>query len=157
MSKTEPMIELGLSRDSLPCKLTTEEREERLSQAFAQVKRAGQARAKEASLKLQAKEAKEEADSADSADSEVKRLMQIVEAGAEYRSVECVEVYHEEGNVIRRVRTDTQEVVGTRPLNDLDKERIAAKRQTGFGFDASKPKADKRKRDAADEVTGSIH
>lgn len=154
MSKTEPMIELSTSRDSLPCKLTPEEREERLTQAFAQVKRAGQARAKEASLKFQAKEAKEEADSADS---EVKRLMSIVEAGAEYRSVECVEVYHEEGNAIRRVRTDTNEVVGTRPLNDLDKERIAAERQTGFGFEASKPKADKRKRDASDEVTGSIH
>lgn len=152
--QVEPSIELSTSRDSLPCKLTTEEREERLTQAFAQVKRAGQARAKEAQLKFQAKEAKEEADSADS---EVKRLMQIVEAGAEYRSVECVEVWHEETNTVRRVRVDTNEVIGTRGVNDLDKERISAKRQTVMpGFEA-KAKPGKKKTDAADEVTGSIH
>lgn len=154
-TKNDPMIELDTSRDSLPCKLTHEEREERLTQAFAQIKRSGAARANEASLKFKAKEAKEEADSADM---EAKRLMGIVEAGAEYRSVECVEVFDEATQTVRRVRTDTNEVLGTRQPNDLDKERIAVKRQRtlpGLG-DTEKRNTGRGKKNS-DEVTGTMH
>lgn len=151
--QSDPMIELSTSRDSLPCKLTHNEREERLSQAFAQIKRSGAARANEASLKFQAKEAKEEADSADM---EAKRLMEIVEAGAEYRSVECVEVYDEATKTVRRVRIDTNEILGTRQPTDLDKERIAAKSQRSLPGMTEAEKRGKGKK-AADEVTGAIH
>ena len=153
--QNEPMVELSTSRESLPVKLTHEEREERLSQAFAQIKRSGAARANEAGLKFKAKEATEEADSADM---EAKRLMGIVEAGAEYRSVECVEVYDETTQTVRRVRTDTNEVLGTRQPNDLDKERIAVKRQRtlpGMG-DAEKRNAGRGKKNS-EEVTGTMH
>lgn len=149
----EPMIELGSSRDSLPCKLTAEEREERLTQAFAQIKRRSEARTNEASLKFKAKEAKEEGEAADL---EAKRLMGIVEAGAEYRSVECVEVYDENTKTIRRVRSDTNETIGTRTPNDLDKERIEAKRQRSLPGMSDIERRTKGKK-SSDEVTGSVH
>lgn len=150
----EPMLELSTSRDSLPVKLTNDEREERLAQAFAQIKRSGAARTNEASLKFKAKEAKEEADSADM---EAKRLMGIVEAGAEYRAVECVEVYDETTKTVRKVRTDTNEVIGTRQANDLDKERIEVKRQRNLPGMGEPAKRSKAKRGTEDEVSGEIH
>lgn len=151
--QNDPMVELNTSRDSLPCKLTNEEREERLGQAFSQIKRSAAARANEASLKFKAKEAKEEADSADM---EAKRLMGIVEAGAEYRSVECVEVYDETTQTVRRVRTDTNEVISTRAPNELDKERVQAKRQRSLPGMTEPEKRSKGKK-GGDEVTGSVH
>lgn len=87
---------------------------------------------------------------------EAKRLMGIVEAGAEFRSVECVEVYDETTQTVRKVRTDTNEVLGTRQPNDLDKERIAAKRQRSLPG-MTEPKERSKGKKGADEVTGVIH
>lgn len=154
------MIQLENARESLPCKLTPEEREERLQASFQQVARASASRAKEAALKEAVKDAKEETDAAER---EMRRLLGIVAAGAEQRGVEVVTVFDASSGRVLKVRTDTDEVLETRPPTEIDKQRIDLQRQRslpgmGGGEVRSEPREPKGKQRRTEEgVTGSVH
>jgi hypothetical protein len=155
----EPKIQLEIGKESLLCKLTPEEREERLQAGLLQVARAAESRAKEAALKEAAKDAKEEAESADR---EMRRLFGIVKAGGEQRGVEVVTVFDAASGMVQKVRTDTNELLETRPPTEIDKQRIDLQRQRslpgmGGGEVRSEPREPKGKQRRTEEVTGSVH
>lgn len=155
----EPKIQLEIGKESLPCKLTPDEREERLQASFAQQARAADLRLKEAGLRSQIKDLKDECKAAES---EMRRLLAIVGTGAEQRGVEVVTVFDAASGFVQKVRTDTNELLEQRQPTEIDKQRIDLQRQRslpgmGGGEVRSEPREPKGKQRRAEEVTGSVH
>lgn len=133
-----------LITQSLPCKLTSEERIDRASRAHIATLESQRiedsARAAAKSARAAAQHQRDKA----------LELQAAAHAGIEYRDVECREVPHGTSTVIEIVRIDTLETVRTRPMTDKERQEQLFAKKAGESEARASSEAEKQEEPVAE-------